>query len=53
MKKYTITTITHVVYDVELIGKDIYVTLEQGRCELAKNDTERTVMTDIVLTIIL
>ena len=46
MINYTTPTITLTVEGVDLTGKDIYVTLEQGAKELNKSGTALTVTTD-------
>ena len=48
MIKYTTPTITLIVEGVDLTGKDIYATLEQGCRELTKKGSEMTVTTEAV-----
>ena len=48
MIKYTTPTITLVVEGVDLTGKNIYATLEQGCRELTKKGSEMTVTTETV-----
>lgn len=48
MIKYTTPTITLVVEGVDLTGKDIYATLEQGCRELTKKGSDMTVTTEQV-----
>ena len=45
MINYTTPTIALIVENIDLTGKDIYVTLEQGKHELTKSGTELTVTT--------
>lgn len=48
MINYTTPTITLVVEGVDLTGKDIYATLEQGCRQLTKKGSEMTVTTETV-----
>ena len=45
MINYTTPTIALIVENIDLTGKDIYVTLEQGKHELTKSGAELTVTT--------
>ena len=48
MIKYTTPTITLIVEGVDLTGKNIYATLEQGCRELTKKGSEMTISTEVV-----
>lgn len=48
MINYTTPTITLIVEGVDLTGKDIYATFEQGCRQLTKKGTDMTITTEVV-----